>query len=114
MPICGIYRKVFRGGIGLLYEVSILIVGKSEKVVHSEVTMDDTFMFSVHHSVCGDKCDYQCFSGLCRHTEQSQPFQNVSRALTKLDLCVSIQGISSMNMTFSGLKATSPDNLQAH
>ena len=39
MPICGIYRKVFRGGIGLLYEVSILIVGKSEKVVHSEVTM---------------------------------------------------------------------------
>ena len=29
-----------------------------------------------------------------------QPFQNVSRALTKFDLCVSIQGISSMNMTF--------------
>ncbi len=29
-----------------------------------------------------------------------QPFQNVSMALKKFDLCVSIQGISSMNMTF--------------
>ena len=62
------------GGIGLLYEVSIIIVRKSEKVVHGDFTVDDTFMFSVHHSVCGDKCDYQCLSGLCRHTEQSHPF----------------------------------------
>ena len=31
-------------------------------------------MFSVHYSVCGDKCDYQCLSRLCRHTEQSHPF----------------------------------------
>ena len=31
-------------------------------------------MLSVYHTVCGDKCDYQCLSGLCRYTEQSHPF----------------------------------------
>lgn len=33
-----------------------------------------------------------------------QPFQKFSNALTKLERCVSIQGISSMNMTFLRLE----------
>ena len=47
--------------------------------------MDDTFMFSVHHAVCSDKCDYQCFSGLCRHSGLEVIHDNTFKDCSKLE-----------------------------
>ena len=48
-------------------------------------------MFSVHHAVCSDKCDYQCLSGLCRHTEQSHPFAEFHLVIISDGIAVSAE-----------------------
>ena len=42
-------------------------------------------MFSVHHAVCSDKCDYQCFSGLCRHSGLEVIHDNTFKDCSKLE-----------------------------